>query len=363
VSDAGHGLFEPFTQRSVTLRNRIVMAPMCQYSAVDGLASDWHLVHDGGRAAGGLGAVIVEATAVAPEGRITWADLGLWDDAQVAPLARIAAFIESQGAVPALQIAHAGRKASTARPWEGGAPLAPAQAPRGWTPVAPSALPFAPGHTAPLALDEPGVARVIESFAAAARRARVAGFRIVEVHAAHGYLIHQFLSPLANRREDRWGGAFEGRARLALEVTRAVRAAWPAELPVWVRLSATDWAEGGWDVDETVRLAALLREVGADLIDVSSGGLTPAQRPMVAPGYQVPFAARVRREARVATGAVGLITEPAQAEAIVRGGEADVVLLGRELLRDPHWPLRAARALGAAGPWPPQYLRARPEGA
>ncbi len=351
-------LFTPFTQRSLTLRNRVVVSPMCQYSATDGFANDWHLVHLGARAVGGAGAVLVEATAVLPEGRITPGDLGLWSDAHVAPLARIAAFVRAQGAEPGVQLAHAGRKASTAAPWHGGGWLAPEAG--GWTTVGPSPAPFTDGWAAPAALDEAGIARTIEAFAAATRRARAAGFRFVEVHAAHGYLLHQFLSPLVNQRGDAWGGDFAGRARLALEVTRAVRAEWPAELPVWVRLSATDWADGGWDPDQTVRLARELRALGADLVDCSSGGAVPWQKPVVGPGYQVPFAERVRREAGVATGAVGLVTEPAQADAIVREGRADVVLLARELLRDPHWPLRAARGLGAEHAWPVQYLRARP---
>jgi 2,4-dienoyl-CoA reductase-like NADH-dependent reductase (Old Yellow Enzyme family) len=359
VPAASAGLFEPLVQRSLTLRNRVVVSPMCQYSAADGMANDWHLVHLGARAAGGAAAVVAEATAVAPEGRITWADLGLWRDEQVAPLERVAAFIVAQGAVPAIQLAHAGRKASTARPWEGGAPLPPGD-PHGWPPVGPSPEPFSPAHTPPLALDEAGIGRVIEGFRAAARRAHAAGFRIVEVHAAHGYLLHQFLSPLVNRRGDRWGGTFEGRVRLACEVTRAVRAEWPAALPVWVRLSVTDWADGGWDLESSVRLARLLRDLGVDLVDCSSGGAVAHQRIAATPGFQVPFAERIRREAGVATGAVGLITTPEQADAIVRTGRADVVLLARELLRDPHFTLRAAVALGAEGSWPPQYQRAKP---
>uniref|UniRef100_A0A832MJZ3 NADH:flavin oxidoreductase/NADH oxidase n=1 Tax=Eiseniibacteriota bacterium TaxID=2212470 RepID=A0A832MJZ3_UNCEI len=355
---ASAGLFDPLAQRGVTLRNRIVVSPMCQYSSVDGLATDWHLVHLGCRAVGGAGAVIVEATAVAPEGRITLADLGLWSDAHVPPLARVAAFVAAHGAVPGIQLAHAGRKASTARPWEGGRPVPPGAG--GWVPVGPGDEPFADGHSAPRALDAAGIAAVIEAFRAAARRALAAGFRIAEVHAAHGYLLHQFLSPLVNRRTDGWGGSFEGRVRLALEVTRAVRAEWPDDLPVWVRISATDWAEDGWDADHSVRLARLLGALGVDLVDCSSGGAVPWQRPQPAPGYQVPFAERIRREAGVATGAVGLITEPAQAEAILRAGQADLVLIGRASLREPNWPLRAARALGVEGPWPPQYLRAKP---
>ncbi len=350
-------LFSPFTQRSLTLRNRIVVPPMCQYSATDGLAADWHMAHYGALAAGGAGAVIFEATAVTPEGRISPGDLGLWSDAQVEPLARVARFVASQGAAPGVQLAHAGRKAGCARPWDGGAPLAKDAG--GWDVWSASATPYADGWPATRALDENGVLTVIDAFRAAAVRALAAGFAFVEVHAAHGYLLHQFLSPLVNTRSDRWGGSFENRTRLALEVTRAVRAEWPADRPVWVRLSATDWAEGGWDADQTVALAKLLREAGADLVDTSSGGLVPWQKVAPGPGYQVPFAERVRREAGIASGAVGLITEPAQADAIVREGRADVVMLGRELLREPHWPLRAAKALGAETAWPKQYLRAK----
>lgn len=350
-------LFEKLTLRSITLPNRIGLAPMCQYSAVDGLAQPWHLVHLGARAAGGVGLAIAEATAVAPDGRISPGDLGLWHDGQAAALAPVAAFVAAQGAVPAIQLGHAGRKASTAAPWRGGAPLAPGAG--GWQPVAPSALPFAPGHPEPRALAEEEIEELPGLFAAAATRARAAGFLAVELHIAHGYLLHQFLSPLTNRREDDWGGSLEHRMRLPLAVARAVRAAWPDELPLLARISATDWVEGGWDLPSSVAFARRLAEAGVDLVDCSSGGTVPDAKVPAAPGYQVRFAAAVRCEARVATGAVGLITEPEQAERIVAGGEADLVLLGRELLRDPHWPLRAARSLGADGPWPVQYLRAR----
>jgi 2,4-dienoyl-CoA reductase-like NADH-dependent reductase (Old Yellow Enzyme family) len=350
-------LFTPFTLRGLTLRNRIGVSPMCQYSAVDGLANDWHLVHLGGFAKGGAGLVIFEATGVEARGRISPGDLGLWEDRQVEPLARIVRFVEAQGAVPALQLAHAGRKASVRAPWDqGGAPLMAAP---GWPVIGASALPFAEGHPVPAALDEAGLAGVIAAFAAAAKRAVAAGFKAVEVHAAHGYLLHQFLSPLSNRRGDGWGGGFEGRTRLTREVVSAVRAAVPDAMPVLVRLSATDWAEGGWTPDETVELARQLRGLGADLIDCSSGGLVPYAKVPVAPGYQVGFAERVRREAGIPSAAVGMITTPAQAEAIVAEGRADLVLLARELLRDPHFPLRAAAALSAEGPWPSQYLRAR----
>ena len=349
-------LFTPLTQRSLTFRNRIVMAPMCQYSAVEGRATDWHLAHLGARAAGGAGAIIAEATAVAPEGRISPDDLGLWDDGQVEPLRRVFAFIAAQGCAPGIQLAHAGRKASTLPPWRGGRPVGDADG--GWDGiVAPSALPFAAGHATPHELDEAGIAGVIAAFAAAARRAHAADARLVEVHAAHGYLLHQFLSPLTNTRRDRWGGSFENRTRLVREVTAAVRAAWPDDLPLWVRISATDWVEGGWNDDEAVALARLLAGLGCDLVDVSTGGAVPDAVVPVAPGFQVRFAEKIRREAGVPTGAVGLITEPGQADAVVREGRADVVLLGRVLLREPHWPLHAARTLGHPAPIPNQYLR------
>ena len=351
-------LFEPLTLRSVTLRNRIVLSPMAQYSAEDGMANDWHFVHYASRAAGGLGAVVVEVTAVSPQGRICPGELGLWKDEQVAPLARLAALVAAQGAVAGIQIGHAGRKACTARPWEGGGAVPLDRG--GWIPLGPGAEPFGPAYHAPRALTQAEIEALPAAFAEAARRAHQAGFRLLELHAAHGYLVHQFLSPLVNRRTDGHGGSFGNRARLALEITRVVRAAWPAELPLWVRLSATDWAAGGWDVDEAVRLAGLLRDEGVDLVDCSSGGAVAHQRVPATPAFQVPFADRIRREAGVRTGAVGLITLPAQADAILRAGQADVVLLGRALLRDPYWPLHAALALGVEGPWPVQYLRGTP---
>jgi 2,4-dienoyl-CoA reductase-like NADH-dependent reductase (Old Yellow Enzyme family) len=350
-------LLAPLALRSVTLRNRIAVSPMCQYSAVEGRANDWHLVHLGARAIGGAGLVLFEATAVEARGRISPADLGLWDDAQVEPLARIVRFVEAQGAAAGLQLAHAGRKASTAPPWDGGGPVAPAAG--GWMPVAPSPIPFADGALAPAVLDEAGIRGVVAAFGASARRARAAGFRTLEVHAAHGYLLHQFLSPLSNRRTDAWGGSFENRTRLAREVVAAVRAAWPEELPLLVRISATDWVPEGWDADQSVELCRALRGLGVDLVDVSSGGLVPTAKVPAGPGYQTGFAERIRREAGIATGAVGMITAPAQADHVVRTGQADLVLLARELLRDPHFPLRAAKALGHEGPWPRQYLRAR----
>ena len=350
-------LFTPFRLRGVELRNRVVVSPMCQYSAVDGLAQPWHLVHLGSRAVGGAGLVIAEATAVLPAGRISPADLGLWSDAHAAALAPIAAFIESQGAVAGLQLAHAGRKASTAPPWQGGGPVAPGDG--GWTPVAPSPLPFAPGHPEPGELSAAEIDGVVAAFAAAAGRAARAGFRVVELHMAHGYLLHSFLSPLTNRRTDDWGGSLDNRMRFPLAVAGAVRAAWPPELPLFARLSATDWVEGGWDLPSSIALARRLRELGVDLVDCSSGGLVPQATIPAGPGYQVPFAAAIRREAGIPTGAVGLITAPQQAEQIVATGQADLVLLARELLRNPHWPLHAAAALRAETAWPVQYLRAR----
>jgi 2,4-dienoyl-CoA reductase-like NADH-dependent reductase (Old Yellow Enzyme family) len=349
-------LFTPLPLRSVTLRNRIAVSPMCMYSAVDGRATDWHLVHLGARAVGGAGLVVFEATAVEPRGRISPADLGLWEDGQIEPLARIVRFVEAHGAVAALQLAHAGRKASVRAPWEGGGPVPAADG--GWIPVAPSPLPFAGGYPIPAALDREAIRGVVASFAAAARRAAAAGFRALEVHAAHGYLLHQFLSPLSNRRDDAYGGSFENRTRLAREVVEAVRAAWPEQLPLLVRISATDWVPGGWDADQSVELARALEPL-VDLVDVSSGGLAASAQVPAGPGYQAAFAERIRREARIATGAVGMIVSPEQADHVVRSGQADLVLLAREVLRDPHFPLRAAKALGHEGPWPKQYLRAR----
>jgi 2,4-dienoyl-CoA reductase-like NADH-dependent reductase (Old Yellow Enzyme family) len=349
-------LFTPLRLRGLELRNRIVVSPMCQYSSADGLANDWHLVHLGSRAVGRAGLVIAEATAVLPEGRISPQDLGLWSDAHVEGLARCTRFIAEQGSASGVQLAHAGRKASTAPPWEGGVVVPPTLG--GWQTVAPSAVPFRDGDPVPTALDADGIREVVRAFAAAAGRARAAGFNVVELHAAHGYLLHQFLSPLSNRRDDAYGGPFENRVRLTLEVTDAVRAVWPGDRPLFVRVSATDWADGGWDVEQSVALAVLLRERGVDLVDCSSGGLAPRVRIPVAPGYQVAFAERVRREGGIATGAVGLVTDAEHANAIVRDGQADLILLARQLLRDPYWPLRAARQLGAGIEWPKQYLRA-----
>jgi 2,4-dienoyl-CoA reductase-like NADH-dependent reductase (Old Yellow Enzyme family) len=351
-------LFEPLTLRRLTLPNRVVVSPMCQYSAEQGLANDWHLVHLGSRAVGGAGLVLVEATAVLPEGRITPEDLGIWSDEHVAPLRRITEFVEGQGAVAGVQLAHAGRKASTWQPWLGKSGTVPVSA-GGWVPNAPSAVGFGPDHTTPEAMSSAQIEEVIAAFVQGAERALAAGFKVVELHAAHGYLIHQFLSPLSNRRDDQYGGSFENRIRLLLEVTRAVRAIWPQELPVFVRLSATDWVEDGWNAEESVDLARQLKGLGVDLIDVSSGGTSANAEIPVGPGYQTAFAEQIRREADIATGAVGMITEPVQAEHILRTGQADLIFLARELLRDPYWPLRAAETLREHSvPWPAQYVRA-----
>ncbi len=352
-------LFTSLTQRGLTLRNRIAMSPMCQYScAADGMAQDWHLVHLGSRASGGVGLVITEASAVSAAGRISPADLGLWTDDHIAPLARLTRFIASQGAASAIQLAHAGRKASRRIPAAGGGVLPPAAG--GWTPLGPSAVAFAAGDPIPRALDDEGLAAVTEDFVAAARRAVEAGFSLVELHAAHGYLLHEFLSPLSNQRTDAYGGSLANRLRFPLEVVRAVRAVLPEAMPLWVRVSASDWAAGGWDLAQTISFAIELRQAGVDLIDVSSGGLVPNAVVPAEPLYQVPFATAIRRDASIATGAVGLITTAEQAESLIAGGDADIVLLGRELLRSPSWALQAAERLGAAGAWPAQYTRAAP---
>jgi 2,4-dienoyl-CoA reductase-like NADH-dependent reductase (Old Yellow Enzyme family) len=349
-------LFQPLNLGNVTLRNRIAISPMCEYSAVDGLPNDWHLVHLGSRAVGGAGLVFTEATAVSAEGRISPGDTGIWNEAQAEAWMRIAAFIHAQGAAAGIQLAHAGRKASTDVPWRRGKPLTAEQG--GWTPVAPSALPFDDGYATPAALDAAGIAKVIADFSAATRRSLEAGFRVIEIHAAHGYLLHEFLSPLSNRRDDQYGGSLANRARLLREVVAAVRLEWAAPAPLVVRVSATDWAAGGWDIDECVELARWLKQDGVDLIDCSSGGNVPQVKIPLGPGYQVPFAARIRREAGIATGAVGLITEPEHANTIIERGDADLVLMARESLRDPYFPRRAAAELGAAIEAPVQYQRA-----
>jgi 2,4-dienoyl-CoA reductase-like NADH-dependent reductase (Old Yellow Enzyme family) len=347
-------LLSPLTIRGVTLRNRIVMSPMCQYVAREWFADDWHLVHLGSRAAGGVALVIVEATAVTADGRITHGDLGIWSDEHVGPLARIARFVHSRGAAAGIQLAHAGRKASCDVPWKGGAGLRSPEA-GGWPVVGPSAVAFDEGNPVPTALEEAGIDGVVAAFEAATRRALAAGFRVIEIHGAHGYLLHEFLSTLSNRRTDGYGGSLENRMRLPLRVAGAVRQLVPADLPVFVRISATDWADGGWDVEQSVVLAGRLKELGIDLIDVSSGGLVPKARIPVGKGYQVPLARKIRNEAGVMTGAVGLITEARQANEIVTGGDADLVFLARELLREPYWALRAQQELGAEASWPISY--------
>ncbi|QUQ65118.1 NADH:flavin oxidoreductase/NADH oxidase [Kutzneria sp. CA-103260] len=350
-------LLSPVTVRGVTARNRIWVSPMCQYSAnADGLPTDWHFMHLGQFAAGGAGLVMTEATAVSPEGRITQHDVGIWNDEQVAAWRRITDFAHAQGTKIAMQLGHAGRKASARRPWEPHGTVTVDEG--GWQSVAPSAVAFG-DYAAPKALTEDEIHAVVADFAAAAKRAIAAGFDAVELHGGHGYLIHQFYSPLSNQRTDGYGGDFDGRVRFALEVATAVRAAIGDDVPLFTRLSATDWADDGWTADDTVRLARLLADVGVDLIDTSTAGNTPKPQIPIGPGYQVPFAQRVRTEAKVLTGAVGLITEPQQAEQIVATGAADVVFLARAVLRDPHWPLNAARVLGADIEWPNQYVRAR----
>ncbi|MFB6156018.1 MAG: NADH:flavin oxidoreductase/NADH oxidase [Haloferacaceae archaeon] len=357
-------LFTPLSLRDTELPNRVMVSPMCQYSAPDGVATDWHFVHLGSRAVGGAGVVMTEATAVAPEGRISPQDLGIWTDEQAEAMGRIASFVREQGSVPAIQLAHAGRKASTYRPWEGGAPVAPEDG--GWEVLAPSDLPYPRDEDVtqpPLhVMDGDDVAAVVDQFAAAAARARDAGFEIAEVHAAHGYLLHEFLSPVANQRDDEYGGSFENRTRLLREVTAAVRDVWPDEKPVFVRISGTDWLDDreSWDVAQSVRLAPLLAEAGADLVDVSSGGIHPAQEiTHTGPNYQLPLAEAIHESTDdIAVGTVGGITEPKQADAVVRNERADLVIIGREFLRNPYWTLEAAHELGVDVEWPPQYRRA-----
>jgi len=352
-------LFEPLQIRDVLLQNRAVVSPMCQYSAEGGFANDWHLVHLGSRAVGGAGLVIVEATAVEDRGRITPSDLGIWTDQHIEPLARITRFIKKHSAsVSGIQLAHAGRKASTDAPWRGGKPVAESDG--GWKAVAPSPIPFSDGDAPPAELSVQEIRAVVESFQAAARRALQAGFEIVEIHGAHGYLLHEFLSPLSNKRSDEYGGPFENRTRIVVEVVKAVRAVWPERLPLFLRISATDWVENGWDPDQSVELARLVKPLGVDLIDCSSGALVPKARIPAKPGFQVPFAERIKKEAGILTGAVGLITDPQQAEDIVRNEQADLVFLARELLRDPYWPIHAAEILGGTVNIPDQYARAFP---
>lgn len=351
-------LFDPLPLRGLELPHRIIVSPMCQYSCVDGLATDWHLVHLGSRAVGRAAAVFAEATAVTREGRISPHDLGIWSDAHIEPLRRAFSFIGRQGSIPGIQLAHAGRKASTAEPWKGGKPISPRQG--GWTPIfAPTALPFNDGYQTPHSLSRSEIQRVVAAFAAAARRAEAAGARIIELHAAHGYLLHSFLSPLSNQRRDEYGGIFENRIRIVCETVIAVRKVWPERYPLFVRISATDWTEGGWTLEDSIALVRHLRPLGVDLVDCSSGGNVSSAKIPVGPGYQVAFAEEIRRATGVLTGAVGMITEPAQADQIIRAERADVVFLARQFLRDPYWPLIAARELGHPIEWPAQYERAK----
>jgi 2,4-dienoyl-CoA reductase-like NADH-dependent reductase (Old Yellow Enzyme family) len=351
-------LFSPLQIRQVSFRNRIGVSPMCEYSSVDGFANDWHFVHLGSRAVGGAAIVMTEAAAVTDSGRISPQDLGIYLDDHIPVLARIFRFIEEQGAVPAMQLAHAGRKASTAAPWDGGGAVDSGKG--GWRRIfAPSSIPFSPSSITPDPLDERGIADIVEAFAEAARRALEAGAMVIEIHSAHGYLLHEFLSPLSNARTDCYGGPLENRTRFLREVVYAVRQTWPANFPLFVRISASDWVEGGWTIEDSVALAKRLQPLGVDLIDCSSGGAVPNVSIPVGPGFQVPFAEKVRAEAAIATAAVGMITEPGQADQIVRTGRADMVFLARELLRDPYWPLRAADELKQNGPWPKQYVRAK----
>jgi 2,4-dienoyl-CoA reductase-like NADH-dependent reductase (Old Yellow Enzyme family) len=351
-------LFEPLQIRDTKFKNRIMVSPMCEYSAVDGVPTDWHLVHLGSRAVGGAALVMTEATGVSPEGRISPEDTGIWNEQQAEAFGRIAAFIRSQDSVPGMQLAHAGRKASTEVPWRGGKAIAP-DAPNGWVPLAPVAAPFHPGDPIPRAMTVVDIEQVISDFSSAAARARNAAFEVVELHMAHGYLLHEFLSPITNQRSDQYGGSLENRMRLPIMVAEAVRAEWPAEQPLFVRISASDWIEGGWDIESSIALARELKGVGVDLIDCSSGGIAPGIKIPVGPGYQVPFAEAVRREAAIATVAVGLITDVRQAEEIIESGKADAVMLARQLLRDPYWPLHAAKELGVDALWPKQYERAK----
>jgi 2,4-dienoyl-CoA reductase-like NADH-dependent reductase (Old Yellow Enzyme family) len=352
-------LFSPLTIRAITLRNRIAVSPMCQYSCDDGFATDWHLVHLGSRAVGGAGLVMAEATAVTDDGRISPDDLGIWKDEHVAPLARAARFIKAHGAVPGIQLAHAGRKASTAAPWRGGLALTTEQG--GWAPIhAPSAIPFAEKYLTPEQLSTTAIEAIVDAFSSAAGRALEAGFELVELHGAHGYLVNEFLSPLANQRSDHYGGSFENRTRFLREIIVAVRRVWPQRLPLFLRISASDWAEGGWTVADSVTLGTMVGPMGVDLIDCSSGGVVSYAKIPVGAGYQVPFAQEIRRNAGIATGAVGMITAPMQADQIIRNGQADLVFLAREFLRDPYWPLHAAQALHQDVSWPQQYERAKP---
>ncbi len=350
-------LFEPIKIKSIELKNRIVVSPMCEYSSADGFSNDWHLVHLGSRAVGGAGLIITEAAAVSPEGRITPDDLGIWKDEHIEGLKRITSFIKAQGSVAGIQLAHAGRKASHTSPWKGGKMLSKEQ--EGWDTVAPDAIAFKPEEQAPLMLNKDGIEKVKADFKAATERSLKAGFKVIEIHAAHGYLLHEFFSPLSSQRKDEYGGSFENRIRILLEVVEAIKEVWPEDLPLFVRISATDWTEGGWTIEESVQLAQILKTKGVDLIDCSTGGNVPHAKIPVGPGYQVQFAETIKRETGILTGAVGMITTPEQAEEIVASGKADVVIIAREFLRDPYFPLHAAKALGVDVQWPVQYDRAK----
>jgi 2,4-dienoyl-CoA reductase-like NADH-dependent reductase (Old Yellow Enzyme family) len=351
-------LFSGLHLRTITFKNRVFVSPMCQYSSVDGMPNDWHLVHLGSRAVGGAALVIVEATAVSPEGRVSPWDTGIWSDAQAVAFERITEFIKAQGAVACLQLAHAGRKASTDLPWRGGAAISEKDG--GWQPLAPSAVAFDGNSPMPRAMNADDIEAVTDRFASAAKRCLAAGFEVVELHMGHGYLLHEFLSPLSNLRDDEWGVSPEGRFRFPLKVVEAVRNVWPERLPLFVRISCTDWVRGGWDLAQSIKLCRHFKERGVDLIDCSSGGLVPDAVIPVGPGYQTPLAAAIRREVGIPTATVGCITSPAQAEQIVATGQADAVAMARELLRDPYWPLHAARSLDMDLLWPPQYRRAKP---
>lgn len=353
-------LFDPLTIRSLTFPNRLFVSPMCQYSSQDGFANDWHLVHLGSRAVGGAGLVLTEATAITPAGRISPEDLGIWKDEHIEPLARIVSFIKAQGGIAGVQLAHAGRKASTDKPWSGGGAVGPDRG--GWQPIAPGDIPFTDTYPVPRAMSDADIAATIDAFVAAAQRSLAAGFEVIELHAAHGYLLHEFLSPLSNPRTDDYGGSFDNRIRFTVDTVRAIRTVWPERLPLFLRLSATDWAAGGWDIEQSIELGRRVKPLGVDLIDCSSGGNVPGASIPLGPGYQTLFAERIRREADILTGAVGLITEATQADHIVCSGQADAVFVAREFLRDPYFPLRAARELDQNITWPSQYARAGSKG-
>ena len=350
-------LFSPLTIKSIVLKNRIVVSPMCQYSSVDGFATDWHLVHLGSRAVGGAALIFSEAAAVMPNGRISPNDLGIWKDEHIEPLKRITTFLEAQGSVPGIQLAHAGRKSSVTQPWEGDRLITEENG--GWTTVAPSAIPFSEDKSKPEELSKEGIAEIVRAFGAAAKRAVKAGYKVLEIHGAHGYLVNEFLSPLSNQRTDEYGGSFDNRTRFLLEVLAAIRTEWPDNLPIFLRISASDWAEGGWDTADSFKLATIVKELGVDVMDCSSGGVVSYAKIDAKPGYQVPFAAAVRG-AGMLTGAVGIITTAAQADEILRNGQADLIFMARELLRDPYFPLHASIQLGDTDvQWPVQYERAK----